>query len=352
MPRKNFKNIGELQGYEYLKGVITDDPDQDADTCAVRVKDAEGNDVEFADTPIFYHCSEDAVEREDNGAIEGAATGFAKDDEVIVLKQRPDLDDKIFVIGHIGGIAPCCFIEPWSRVVDGEESAYAAITDKYPWAHLVSVWVEESYLNNVNRTANYPFLLDYDSLVFEDGEGSIVIDSPSFNIAAPYDPSSGPAVTYEQTIQYKLTDGTYIKKKARKVKFDAEGYTRTCYNSPGTAMAHNYSLLFSGKGPDGVNVTFEVVVLWNSPGLYERIGCTDAVKGETEWLESHPSGYTKYRKNILENNGEWIELPRFDVDINEVDIYFAMYNLDRKHPVGGYLTTDAGYLKVNHIAIC
>jgi len=133
MPRKNFKNIGELQGYEYLKGVITDDPDLDADTCTVKIKDSDGNDTEFEDTPIFYHCSEDAEEREDNGAIEGAAFGFVKDDEVIVLKQRqgapghdgePASEPKIFVIGHLSGIAPCCFIEPW----DGP-----LVVTKRPW---------------------------------------------------------------------------------------------------------------------------------------------------------------------------------------------------------------------------
>lgn len=116
MPRKNFENIGVLQGYEYTRGIITDDPDYDMDTCTVRVKDAEGNDVDYADTPIFYHCTEDAEEREDNGAIEGGSAGFVKDDEVIVLKQRkgapghdgePASEPKIFVIGHAEGIKAC-----------------------------------------------------------------------------------------------------------------------------------------------------------------------------------------------------------------------------------------------------
>lgn len=131
MPRKNFENIGVLQGYEYIRGVITDDPDFDTDTCTVKIRvvsgeDQDGNatydEVEFKDTPIFYHCSEDAEEREDNGAIEGSAAGFTKDDEVILLKQRegapgpdgePVASPKIFVIGHVEGIRSCCWKEPW-----------------------------------------------------------------------------------------------------------------------------------------------------------------------------------------------------------------------------------------------
>jgi hypothetical protein len=116
MPRKNFENIGTLQDYEYLKGVITDTPDTINDTCTVQIKvagkDTNGSivlrDVEFPATPIFYHCSEDAVERE-NGALEGAAAGFAQDDEVIVLKQCTGTSPNIFVIGHIDGIKRCGF---------------------------------------------------------------------------------------------------------------------------------------------------------------------------------------------------------------------------------------------------
>jgi len=135
MPRKNFENIGVLQGYEYIRGVITDDPDYNLDTCTVSVKDAEGNDVECADTPIFYHCSNDAEEREDNGAIEGGAAGFVKDDEVIVLKQRqgapghagePAGEPKIFVIGHVAGIKACGMylrINSINGYTNGEENA-------------------------------------------------------------------------------------------------------------------------------------------------------------------------------------------------------------------------------------
>jgi len=100
MPKKNFKNFGEMQGYEYLKGVISS-VDGDTDTCALSINGAEHKTV-----PIYYHCSEDAEEIS-NGAIEGSAAGFAEDDEVIVLKQREGLENKIFVVGHIDGARVC-----------------------------------------------------------------------------------------------------------------------------------------------------------------------------------------------------------------------------------------------------
>jgi len=109
MPKKNFKNIGTLQGYEYVAGVI-DSIDGGNDTCGLTV----GEDT-FEGVPIFYHCHPEAEER-DNGALEGAAGAFAVGDDVIVLKQRkPDkigdtqIDDvlKLFVIGHVGEKRHC-----------------------------------------------------------------------------------------------------------------------------------------------------------------------------------------------------------------------------------------------------
>jgi len=118
MPKKNFKNIGALQGYEYVAGVI-DSIDGGNDTCGLTI----GEDT-FADVPIFYHCNPESEER-DNGALEGAAGAFADGDDVIVLRQREKEqigttglyhDIKLFVIGHVGHKRHCehnfviCFI--------------------------------------------------------------------------------------------------------------------------------------------------------------------------------------------------------------------------------------------------
>lgn len=99
MPKKNFENIGVLQDYDTLQGVITDTPNTSDDTCTVLVAGAS-----YPGTPIFYHCTEDATIRS-NGAIKGAATGFAKNDSVIVLKQISG--SEILVIGHLDGIRKC-----------------------------------------------------------------------------------------------------------------------------------------------------------------------------------------------------------------------------------------------------
>lgn len=46
----------------------------------------------------------------DNGAIEGAADGFAEDDEVIIMLHMTEADEKIHkVIGHSDGVKPCLF---------------------------------------------------------------------------------------------------------------------------------------------------------------------------------------------------------------------------------------------------
>ena len=101
MPRKNFRNFGELQQYEYVPGVI-DAVDGETDTCAVTVGDSS-----YSGVPIYYHCAPDSPLR-DNGAIEGAAAGFAEGDAVVVLRQRRpealagDFEPKLFVIGHAG----------------------------------------------------------------------------------------------------------------------------------------------------------------------------------------------------------------------------------------------------------
>jgi hypothetical protein len=106
MPRKNFKNFGDLQQYEYVPGVI-DSIDGEADTCSVTI-----GENSYSDIPIYYHCLPDSPLR-DNGAIEGAAAGFVAGDLVVVLRQRisesmaGDFEQKLFVIGHIGFARRC-----------------------------------------------------------------------------------------------------------------------------------------------------------------------------------------------------------------------------------------------------
>ena len=127
MPRKNFKNIGELQGYEYLKGVVTA-IDSDLDTCTLTIGEGEDK-TEYASVPIYYHCSDDAVELE-NGAIEEGSSGFAVDNKVLVLKQRENLDDKIFVIGHVDGARPCFLRLVFSTQSGGEAIIWDILKDK------------------------------------------------------------------------------------------------------------------------------------------------------------------------------------------------------------------------------
>ncbi|MCG6537111.1 MAG: hypothetical protein L7F78_20985 [Syntrophales bacterium LBB04] len=151
MPKKPFKYFGDLQGYEFLKGVITDDPDSETDTCTVEVfLPSEQSLKTIESVPIFYHCDETVEERE-NGALEGSSAAFAKDDEVIILKQRDGLDDKIFVIGRIDGAQHCCWIEPW----DGPE-----LTTLWPWEHIYG---------GENQYPGTPIFADNSTAEIEDG---------------------------------------------------------------------------------------------------------------------------------------------------------------------------------------
>ena len=96
-PTHDFKNIGEVLDFELLKGIITA-IDSATDTCTVTVAGSSMSAL------LFYHCKPDSIARE-NGAIEGAANGFAVSDEVMVLINSSK--NIIKVIGHIDGVRSC-----------------------------------------------------------------------------------------------------------------------------------------------------------------------------------------------------------------------------------------------------
>ena len=110
MPTKNFKNLGEVQGWKYYQGTIVEVKGADAteelrDTATVNVSGL----GTYSGVPIFYHCQDSAVERS-NGALTGAAKAFGVGDEVLVLKEIDG--DGIFVSGRVEGPKPCIW-EPW-----------------------------------------------------------------------------------------------------------------------------------------------------------------------------------------------------------------------------------------------
>ena len=328
MPRKNFENIGVLQGYEYLKGVITDDPDQDADTCTLTIGDAE-----YADVPIFYHCSEDAEEREDNGAIEGAAFGFVKDEGVIVLKQRqgapghdgePASEPKIFVIGHLSGIAPCCWTEPW----DGP-----LYTTKWPWQQLAA------YIRVAPGT-----LTDDATAIIADGK-----------ITFSFGPTPAMQGWLEQQHGWKYDPATPIKTGVSRVLFDAE-IMIDCYESGDENR--NYFLYIAGK-KDGADVFFQVWVLNNDPtyaimvgGVSQYlplIGCTGVANAESEWVQEE-GAYDVWHKAILNSKTDYITLPVTGVEVDYVMVFMTVYAPGGTDPPDGGIA--GGSMVVNRIEIC
>lgn len=97
MPSHDFSNIGDVLDFDILRGTITA-VDSATDTCTVSVG---GDSLEAL---LFYHCEPDSILR-DNGAIEGAAAGFAADDEVIVMVRKDR--EVVKVIAHIDGVRHC-----------------------------------------------------------------------------------------------------------------------------------------------------------------------------------------------------------------------------------------------------
>ncbi len=103
MPKHKVDNLGDLQKYVYLRGVITA-IDSDNDTATITIGGSQ-----YSDALIYYHCGPDAAKRE-NGAITGGASGFAEQDEVIVMARIESAGggySKLWVVGHTDGVKKC-----------------------------------------------------------------------------------------------------------------------------------------------------------------------------------------------------------------------------------------------------
>jgi hypothetical protein len=99
MPRYEHENFGSVQDHTFMKGIITS-VDSENDTADVTVSGGSNG----SGVPIFYHCDPDSEERS-NGAIEGASSGFASDDEVIVMCTVDG--SPVRIVGFVDGIKEC-----------------------------------------------------------------------------------------------------------------------------------------------------------------------------------------------------------------------------------------------------
>lgn len=148
MPKIDHPNIGDIAKTKYIKGVIVS-TDGDNDTAEV---DIEGQGV-IGNIPIFYHCEEDSVERE-NGALEGGSGAFAEDDEIIVQS----INGEMKIIGHADGVKRAC-AQGWQFKVrdfnfDSDVDAEAAVfiadpSAPTPWnAHVRTIIQYELYFED------------------------------------------------------------------------------------------------------------------------------------------------------------------------------------------------------------
>lgn len=102
--RINHANLGEVQKTVYLTAIIVS-VDSTNDLASIIGVDKCPN---ATDVPIFYHCEKDSVLRA-NGALEGAAGAFCKDDEVIVQCEIINASEykPLYVIGFLDEAKPC-----------------------------------------------------------------------------------------------------------------------------------------------------------------------------------------------------------------------------------------------------
>lgn len=137
MPTHDFKDIGDVLGFDILRGTITA-IDTTTDTCTVTVDGASLTAL------LFYHCAPDSILR-DNGSISGAASGFAVNDIVIVLKKHDG--SMVKVIGHIDGIRRC---ELYVQI------KFSAVTINYDFINLGL-----DRVSDIQRQRDYTWELKY-----------------------------------------------------------------------------------------------------------------------------------------------------------------------------------------------
>jgi hypothetical protein len=116
--RINHNTLGDVQGFEYLPGVILavypESPDyieDNWDTADVYINDL---GLTWYNAPIFYHCLPDAALRA-NGAIFDGAKGFTENDPVVLFCKSQtaqtgmQLVSEVKVISHEEGVRKCAY---------------------------------------------------------------------------------------------------------------------------------------------------------------------------------------------------------------------------------------------------
>jgi hypothetical protein len=110
-------NLGDLQSYVYLEGIIKAIyPESDGiaeakwDTADVEYE----NMKVFANAPVRYHCQKTGADRA-NGAVIDGAKGFGVGDKVIIMAKigttpgKGEEYEKMYVIAHRDGVVPCAY---------------------------------------------------------------------------------------------------------------------------------------------------------------------------------------------------------------------------------------------------
>jgi hypothetical protein len=213
LPLHNHKNIGEVQKTAYLVGIVT-------------AVDSEFDTVDFTGVgtcpsgvaiPLFYHCQYEEGEEpalRDNGALEGAAGAFSKDDEVIVQCEITGANRYVplRVMGFTDKPKPCLW-EPWGGPdIDSKHpwDQYVIPSDLTPWT-LKRTEEKGGFLEH-DVTASSP---SYTLLQFlnipEADRPTIPNQEIYFNISSTLSPPLAPNY-YTSWMQFQITDENGTKK--------------------------------------------------------------------------------------------------------------------------------------------
>ena len=341
-PAATFYNLAMLPGTQkwkptYLYGEITA-IDHDLNTCSVTIDAVSSSQQALSIINGAYGINDVPVNYMDCNS-----SAFKVGDRVLVFFEGYDWTAPK-VIGFESEPKACCWIEPW-ETIDGEGNAvaYSLITDKYAWLNkFEALWSGGLYTYGDGSSAG---------VGLADNDGYLEINVSPYGTGDATTTATNYLSFYGNAVQLVNVLPANIKEKVSRVMFDAEGEAQ-CYSY---RFRHEYKLELHGQNADSEEVKFEIVIVWTSPYYFTRIGCSDTAifDVETDWVSRVSDGVTVYRKNILNNNTDYITLPITNVTIYAAYIYVLQTNeVSGTPPLSSWTLSDSANLKINRIEIC
>jgi hypothetical protein len=355
MPYYPHENWGDIQNYIFIKGIITA-VQSDEDTADVTVPGgSDGSGV-----PIFYHCSDDAEER-DNGAIEGGSAAFSfgtaddpTDGDEVMVMCKADTGIPVRIIGFVDGIKSCEVV--WILIkVGGSYSLFDPVTDslveglktdagvdvEWPipgeWTGdpATSVWWTDyaDYLENDKWQSLWKSHEDYGTWWVR-ADGELVGRHPHTHmepdLTVGFDDEYDYLVSYDPpytTIDYMLNNTAFGENETP--DSPANGF----FSGPLTIKLDRYRELhrYISDSPDTNESLFQIQ--WDDEKTYDDcpfLVAKNVVVGDDEYSEgTHPEEVkfaTRYKEEDFHDLTNLIVIKDSDpIDVNDCDLQFKTY---------------------------